>query len=324
MSRTASWYRPIVLILAAHALVFALLAIDVVWAVWIRRDFFERPGDATILIALESVRALTVLAVVAVGLIVGWRSAAHAAARSLAALLLLGGAWYAKAFAFAAFPGPVQERIAIAVRNAGVPDSLLLLVFGDPRWVLWLTLAALIRFAVTFPTPPAAARVVASGDADRRGLMRAVPGAGVDVGAAFRRIALSAWERGLLAPLPVWVAAAAAALAQIAAGEMLRVPLYALFGLGVGIALTHLRASASHEGRAAHALRWLARSVVAAGVLALIAGALSVGEGESLAAYLLAAVAPPLALAGLSACAPAALGPDVSTGSVRPPALRVP
>jgi hypothetical protein len=333
---TRWWPVPFALALTAlslYALFFAVLAVDIAVRVYASRAGFDDARVVGLLIGLEAVRA----GVVAGAVLLAWRTAARPGPgrRALAAAVLFLAVWYAKAFGYAPFPGWLQERIAVVLNTRGVPSGVRLFLFAQPAWALWPALAGLLRFAAVHAGPLTPNAVHASGRADRRGAMRAVPLAGLDVGAAFRWVAARALERGLDRPVALAVlalagVAAAGTGAGGAAGTVLQL---AVGGAGLGVALTWLRAASA--GAAAPGVLWLAEAGLVVVAALLAGGLLSAAPSEAAAwtSLVLLGVTPPAVLYCLFRSeatwpdAPPlvrAAGRLTRRGSVRPPAMRVP
>lgn len=268
-TRTVIRFRLLAGALMAYTAWFALLSLDVMFRIWINRGSFQARGDANALLLFEASRSLTILAAVAVAAVL-FRRPERPGSQTLALALLFLTVWYAKALAYRSYPGFLQEWLASALLAHHVPRRLLAFCFGSPEWALYLAAAGLLRFSVLFPAPLTAERVQAPAVGDRAGLLRSVPGAGLDVGAAFRTLAERLLRRGWLAPRPVWGLAAVLLLLDLISGGDLvgQIVGGAAVLLGAALATTNLRAgygaaTAGDQKR----IRWLVRGVLWAGLL---------------------------------------------------------
>jgi hypothetical protein len=263
--------------LLVYGLIFVALSIDVLARVWTSRFQFETPIDVVVLLYFEGTRALITVAGLVVATVAYLRARQHPALGWLGLGLAFATIAYTKAAGFDAFPGAAQHDIATALIAARVPRWLLLVVFGQPEWALWLALAALLAFARLYPRPLAPDQVTRRSARPRTGTMRSVALAGTDVGALARTAAQGALARGWLDGR-VWLLAGLAgaghtaalraglpyAWAGAAALLVAAAPLAVLFAL--------LRAGAAVADEAARQpLAWLRRGGAAG--LALLAAA---------------------------------------------------
>jgi hypothetical protein len=300
--------RPVVYRITAATLFlmlggFIVLSGDVILRVWLLRHGLGSAVDAAVLLAYEAARALTTALALALA-VASYRWAGDTGRRAFTLLLLFLALWYTKAFAFASFPGYLQERMALWLFAHGVPRGAAAFLFGMPVWAAWLALGALLRVSAEFPQPLEAAVIERSGQRDRAGMMRGVSIAGADVGALARRGSAALLQFGALRPAPVWLlAASAGTIHALAPAPALRAALSVPFGLLVMVALTNLRAAAiSASAGDRRRTLWLAQAAIAAaaafGTTAVLSGAASaVTEGLSL---LLAALSPPVVLMGMA------------------------
>jgi hypothetical protein len=283
--------------------VFTVLSADVIVRVWLLRGRMESAVDAAVLLSYEAARTLTTA--LALGLaIASWRRASDATRRLFTLLVLFLGFWYTKAFAFAAFPGPLQERLAGWLFDTGVPRSVTTFIFGAPVWAAWLALGALLRLSALFPAPLDAAAIDRSGGNDRTGLLRGVHLAGLDVGAAFRRISTALVRVGAFGAAPVWlVVIAGGTLHALAVGPAARVLLGTLWVALLMVAVTNLRATmaeAPESGK--RRVLWMLQAAIVALAAYATAAVLSIAGGrlESGVSFGFAAFAPPVILMGLA------------------------
>jgi hypothetical protein len=300
--KSATLFRLAVLPLLAYAILFAVLALDVV-ARLVAGAGHQEAGNLALLLFFESMRALRVLVGLSLVVLLLVRSVQRADARALALFLLFGVIAYAMAFAGGGYVGPFQEWLTGTLRAAGFSRSQLYVAFGYAPWPAWLALGGLIRFAMLFPTPLAPESVDRSGGRDRAGMLRSVPGAGADVGALFRKLAAAAMRRGVLRPLPIWSAVIVAAALSIALRtHAWRSFLWLPYLAGVAIAITCFRASYdAGDPDAKHRLRWIARGGLAALGLFMAAGlaGLRSGPAGAVGVFVLLTLAPGALLLGL-------------------------
>jgi hypothetical protein len=257
-----------------------VLALDLAWRVWVTRAVFD-PGDAGMLLTLESTRAAATFALVAIALAaLRGREPGSAA---FAAFLLFVGMWYAKTTAYG-FPGFLQERIAGGLVEAGVPHRLLRVLFGEPGWALPPALAAFLAFAMRYPAPPVAADVRETHATGRRGTFRDVALAGTDVRSFVHRAAAATLERGWWHPATLASGAFAGAVAMLAGGALARGIVLAVMTAVGAFACAFLRTAwLRSEGEARTRLASLGRAGLAASIGVLAGGALAFVPGETVA-----------------------------------------
>ncbi len=258
---------------------FALLSADALVRLWIIRRSMDRALDGALVLLYQAAQvATTLLGVLLAARLL--RRAASPDARALTLLLIFAALAHAKAFAFAAFPGPLQSWIASSLFAAGFPRCAARLIFGEPSWAVWLALGALLRVAATFPHAMRPDQILASGANDRQGMLRSVALAGVDVGAFWRRVAAFIVRAGLLRGAFVWPFAFAAGitplLAPVPGG---RAASLVLFAAGVSIAITLLRAGRRSASRVdQRRLLWMTQAAISALVSFLIVGVLALSN----------------------------------------------
>jgi hypothetical protein len=220
-------------------------------------------------------------------------SAPRVRAAFLAAVALVFVAvWYAKAFAFEGYPGHVQESVAAALLGAGAPLPVLDFIFGRPEWSLWIALGAVLRLSVTWPRPLDTVSIAVSGVRDREGMLRSVALAGADIGAAFRRLAVSLRTHGLLEARAVWPAVilAGAVDALVPAGPAAWL-MASLLASGCAVATTNLRASfVRATRRQRNRILWVVAAAVTAGSAFVVSATLSF-TGDAVASIIGLAVA---------------------------------
>jgi hypothetical protein len=276
-------------VLVLYALIFVALSIDIMVRVWALRFSFDSPIDVVVLLYFESVRSLVTVAGLGIVGLAAFRGRQQPALRHFAAAVAFATIAYTKAMGFAAFPGALQESLAVALRERAVPEWLLLTLFAHPQWAVWLVVPPLLLFAAAYPRDVTAVDIMGTGEGEREGAMRGVAVAGSDVGGAARRLTVWLLERRLLAPAPLWSIAVAGAAVHTAVllnggparGVLVNVGAVVFFALAAAACITLLRAGADRAGAAEQLpLVWLQRG--SAGTLALfglaaIAAATSAG-----------------------------------------------
>jgi hypothetical protein len=291
-------------------LLHVALAADVAWRVWSVRGGFDSLDLPRGLVLVEALRAAATL--LALGAAVRLAFGRPAWARALGLAVALLAVAHAQ-FTFPDFPGHLQDAIARGLLDAGVPLTILVLLFGTASWTLWLALGAALRAGAlaggeragghASGGPAATAEPAAGGarlayvpgmESGREGLMRENRVAGADIGVAFRRLSTAAESGGWLRGRIVWPAAAVLALAHLLAPAALGVPLLLVYAAGVGIAVTLLRAAAACEDeRQRRRLGWLAvGGVLAVGGFVLGGAAAVVLPDAGWPSYLLLSTTP--------------------------------
>jgi hypothetical protein len=280
-------------LLLVLALMHAFFAADIAVRVWLSRANFEARGDALLLVGLELARAAAVL-VAAVGVILvglGRERYRPMLAFAFAAVTV----WYGATFTIPAVAGYAQGALAIWLRGAGVSDRILATVFADGGWALWIAVAAALRGAtLLIEATGRTVEEIRADDSGRPGLLRGARVAGADVGEAFRRAAAATVEKGWLAPVRVWPAAALLILVHLALPAARTVLLFVLV-LGAALAFTLLRTAMRRgDGRERGMLRWLAfaTGIGAFGYLAGGGFALLSPPGMMMPTFVLMAVTP--------------------------------
>jgi hypothetical protein len=301
-SRSAS-FRAIAALLITYLLFFAFLSMDVIVRLWMTRGQFDRITDVAVLMMLEFARTAAILSIT-------WQCvrlskvAIRPATRSLTLGLLALGIWFAKAFAFASYPGFAQEWLAARLIEWHTPIWLLRVVFGEPEWAAWLALGAFLRTSVTWPRRLRSSSIAGSGTNDRTGMMRSVAFAGADVGEGFRRLAAKLVAVRAFRPSITWpVVIAAGAISVPAMPMSVKLGCAALFGLGVALVITNARAA---QNAAGIVTRWRALWVAQAGLTAIVAflltGLLSLRHdaGTVMLSFAVSALAPFAVLMAIS------------------------
>jgi len=228
--------------LVCYAALFPVLSVDVLVRLFARFEHQDR-ANLMLLVFFESTRILrSVIALALVALLLG-RRVERRDARALVLFLLFGAIAYAIAFRGGGYVGAFQEWLTRTLMHLGATRRTLFTFFGDAWWSTWFALAALLRFSVLFPRPLELQWIHESGHIDRKGFMRGVPGAGLDVGAAARNALHRVIQRGWLDSRPVWITAALLAVVSVLlqrhpARPLLWFPLLA----GIGLVITALRA----------------------------------------------------------------------------------
>ena len=231
-------------LLLAYLAVFPVLTLDAIGKLFSRAAALE-PGNFLLVLYLELSRAFTTLvAILAAGSLVV-RSSRKADGRALALFFIFVALTYEKIFGTTGYPGPLQEKLAHSLLEAGISRGTLIWLFGPVPWTLWLALAAALRFSVVFPHPPLSAQAIeASGQHDRRGMLRGAGVAGMDIGAAFRGVAKRGLAMGAFRPVPLWLTALVLTAITTLTTATTRMVLFIVAASLVGaLAITNLRAS---------------------------------------------------------------------------------
>lgn len=303
-----TWRRVVTAMLAAYALLFIALSVDILFRVWDWRFRLESSLDVAALFYFEGMRTLTTLAGVGIALLASRRVRQRAGLQELPLAILLATIAYTKVVAFRGFPGAQQERAAAALQQASVPPVILEFVFAQPAWTAWLALAALALLFAHFPRTLTPDELSASGSADRRGAMRDVALAGTDIGQLSRRAAMDLLGRHWIRPHVAYGAAAAVALLHTLlarhTGGLLQLLVHALAaaaaaaGLAVCLALYRAgaRVAAGHE---AAMLSWLRRGALAGTALFAFSGLSAIALRGSVISVAALSLAPAAVLAGL-------------------------
>ena len=307
MSRTATPARTFALFtlpVFLFALLPPVLSIDVVTRLLANAEIQDK-GNLALLVLYESTRALICLLGLGFAVLLVRRRAAQPYARQLVWFLLFGVIAYAYVAGGGGYVGAFQERLTGALMARGFSRRALYLVFGYPNWAAWLALAGLVRFSLLFPRQLSEESIAASGAQDRTGMMRSVPGAGLDVGRAARDFVVSAQRRGVLGGAQVWLACAFGALLSILmADSNLNVLLWLPYLAFFAVVLTALRASfVAGEADTRRRIRLLARWATAGVLLFAFSALLGMGEGTvtEIASFVLVTMAPLAVLIGFAA-----------------------
>ncbi len=302
--KEARRFRLLIVPFFLFALLLPVLSLDVIARLLANFGTQDR-GNLILLTFYEAMRALRgLLGLGAVAFIVVTR-AEQTSARALAWLLLFGVIAFGLAFGGGGYVGPFQEWLTRFLLGHGVSRSVLLIAFGNPDWAAWLALAALVRFTLLFPEPLGEEVIEESGSEDRAGLLRSVPGAGLDVGSSARRLVVAAKKRGWLNEGPLWIACTIGGLLSIVLRASPAKPLlWIAFLVLLSVAITAVRASwVSGSPDARRRVRWLARSCLAGVLLFLASGVagLTSGTASEIAVVVLISLAPIVVLFGFSA-----------------------
>jgi hypothetical protein len=258
---------------------FAFLSADMLVRIVGIRGQFDAAFDAVGLVAIEGCRTITLLGAVWLAGSASRQAKRVPASGLLSLFVIFAGVWYAKEFAFTGFPGHVQEYLANRLIGAGIPIGVLAFVFGSPEWSAWIALGALLRLSVTWPRPLDSQRITESGARDRKGMMRSVALAGADIGAAFRSLAAQLVAKRLLGGRSLWpLVMIAGVMHSVLPWPAASWSMTVLFGGGVALAITNLRASfARATRRQRERVVWGVTAAVIAGSAFLVAGILSFG-----------------------------------------------
>jgi hypothetical protein len=298
----ATRFRLAVIPLLLYAAIFAVLSLDVI-ARLIARSGHQEIGNLLLIVFFELMRAMRVLIDLALAIMLLVRSVDRRDARALILFLLFGLLAYAMTFSGGGYVGPFQEWLTRSLRAAGFSRGLLFVAFGYGSWAAWLALAGWLRFSVLFPIELEPEAIAQSGARDRKGMMRSLPGAGLDIGQLFRRVSAVALRCGWLTGARVWIVAVIGAALTIALRpSQLRWLLWLPFLVGVGISITCLRASyTTGDEDTRERIRWIGRGAFAAITLFAITGVVGIWESAASAVlvFLLMTVAPGLFLIGL-------------------------
>jgi hypothetical protein len=266
-------YIGLVVLLLVFLAVFPLLTFDAVGKL-LRRAAALQPGNFLLVLYLELSRAFTTIIALLATISLLARSSRDADGRALALFFIFVALTYEKIFGTTGYPGPLQEKFTVAMLDAGISRATLTWLFGPVPWTLWLALAAALRFSVVFPHPPlSAAAIDASGQHDRRGMLRGAGIAGLDIGAAFRGVAKKGLTLGAFRPVPLWLTALVLVAVTSLTTSTTRIVLFVVAASLVGaLAITNLRASYSvvveTEKRR---MRWLILGFAAGAAIFMIA-----------------------------------------------------
>lgn len=267
--------------LAGFVLFLAFLAADLAWRVWVTRGGFANPLDVALLLGLEGVRTLATGAAAIIAVRVA--RVGGPGAFSLAATLLFAAMWYARATTFG-MPGYAQERIALALEDAGASRSLLLLLFGQSAWPLAVAATALLLFALRYPMAPDPARVRDVHATGRRGMLRDVALAGTDIRSMLHRVAAAVLEIGAIRAATVLPAGIVAAVALAFGGPAVRAAVWVLLLVFALLAFAFLRTAwVSGEAAVRHRIGRLGVAAAAAAVGVVAGGMLAIVPGVALA-----------------------------------------
>lgn len=255
------------------ALLFPVLAVDVVLRL-LGSIAGQEIGNLVLLLFYEVTRAAWMLVAIALAAALTLRSAERRDLQALACVLLFASIAYGMFFGSGGYAGHLQERLVRALLSIGLSRERIAVLFAFGLWPTWLAVGALLRFAMLFPEPLKPAQVRASGVHDRAGVMRSVPGAGLDMGALFRGLVARGIEGGWFRPrlvIPVSCAGAiASALFRNTAGLAAS---WVFLAIGIAIAVTALRASWSGGGPGVRRqLTWIGRGAAASLACFLAAG----------------------------------------------------
>jgi hypothetical protein len=307
-------------LLSLYALL-VVLSVDIMVRVWQLRFGFDSPVDVVVLLYFELVRSVLTLAGLGIAVLAAVHAGRQPALGHFSIAVAFATVAYAKAMGFAAFPGAMQEALATSLRERAVPDWLLLTVFAQPQWAVWLMVPPLLMFAAGYPRRLTVDDVMGTQVGERQGTLRNVAVAGSDVGSVARRLTVWLMERRMLEPAWLWGAALAGAVVHTAvvlnAGHggtvLVNVGAVVMLALAAATCITLLRAAADRAGGAEQQpLVWLQRgSVATLAMFGLAATAATLPAGAlSTAAFSLAPAAMAIGLLMAVVSAPAAT--DVS------------
>jgi hypothetical protein len=260
------------LVLLLFLALFPALTIDAIGKLMSRQGVMD-PGNFALIVFLEMCRAATTIVAVIAGLVLLIRFSDRPDGRALTLFVIFLALTHEKILGTIVYPGPLQEKFTLALLGAGVSRRTLVWIFGPLAWSIWPALAAIGRFSVVFPNPISPVTIDESAVDDRRGMLRGAGVAGIDIGAAFRRLSKWGLSIGAFEPVPIWSAAIVMVVITSVAGGSLAAWISAIGTLLVGsVAITNLRASYRVVAPAdKERLRWLQRGFLMAGGLFLIA-----------------------------------------------------
>jgi hypothetical protein len=280
---------------------FLVLSLDSLVRLWFARRGMESPFEAATVLSYQFAHAVITL----IGALLAARvfhRAESPGAHAFGWMLVFLTLWYTKTFGFASFPGPFQSWLAERLFAAGLTRNVAVLLFAAPAWAAWLALGAALRVSVCYPRPITPADIAAPGTRDRRGLLRSVAFAGLDVGLAWRRLAAGALQYGSLRAMIVWPGALALGLAASLLPDQ-KIFFVALYACGAAIVITNLRAGLEvANALQRRRLLWILQSSLSALLAFCLAGVLSFAA-DPLASFLSFAVSGIAPLAVLSGIA---------------------
>lgn len=299
--RPENRFRLAVAPLLVYVLLFPVLSIDTVSRL-ISRVATQDVGNLVLLVYYELSRAFRTTFGAILILLLLTRAAHRREARVLVLFLLFGVLAYSMAFTGGGYVGPLQEWLSRTLLDAGLTRTHLLFLFGSPYWPLWLALPGLVGFATLFPTPLTAETVQAATSA-RPGLLRGLPGAGLDVGALMRRFLAAALRRDWLGPHNLWTIGITGAAASLTLrNSPLRWTLLPLLLFALAVAITALHVGyVTGAADTRRRLRWLGRAGLLALLLFAAGGLAFAGKTESaaLAGFVLITLAPGVLMVGI-------------------------
>ena len=286
------------------ALLFPVMAFDVV-ARLLGSSARLDTANVTLLLFYETTRAVWAIAALLLAAFVIVRANRRRDFQALATSIVFATIAYGM-FSAGSYPGHFQERMVRSLLDLGLNQSTIAALFALGLWPFTLAVGAFIRFSVLFPAPLTPATVHASGAHDRRGALRSVPGAGVDIGAVFRGIVARGLEHGWFGARVI--AATSAAFAVFAIALRNSAGVYALWlavAFGIAVAITALRATWSTGDpvvrlRLARLGRGALASLVCFATAGILGGVIRSQAGAVLVVILMTLAPAPL-LAGLAA-----------------------
>ena len=122
-------FLPAAIIVMVYAAIFPLLTIDTLTRVLRTLGGFET-RNLLLVLFLELSRLFTTIVALLLAVALILRGRQHADGRALAFFLLFAVIAYEQVFGSNGVPGPAQESVAFALRNAGVSSALLNWLFG--------------------------------------------------------------------------------------------------------------------------------------------------------------------------------------------------
>lgn len=301
MNARTSFMRIASILVLAFLVLFLILSIDSLVRLWSARRGMDNSFEAATVLSYQFAHAVITLIGIALSARV-FRRAQPPGAAAFAWMLAFLTLWYTKTFGFANFPGAFQSWLAEHLSAAGLARNAAILIFGAPAWAAWLALGAALRVSVCYPRQITPDDIAAPGARDRRGLMRSVALAGLDVGLAWRRLAATALRSGLLRAAVIWPTVLTAGLAASLLPH-LGALFVALYACGGAIVITNLRAGLEiANGIQRRRLLWMAQAGLTALLAFVLAGVLSLADDPfgSFLSFAVSAIAPLAVLSGIA------------------------
>jgi hypothetical protein len=197
----------------------------------------------------------------------------------------------------------MQQWIVLRLTEMRVSRDLLAFIFGNPAWAVAPFVAAFLGFAMKYPGAPDQEAVREMRATGRRGMMRGVAMAGIDVRSLVHRAAAQALGRGWFDNRVLAIMGAGGAVVLAFGGTALRFAMLGALAFMFAAAIAFLRTSCltlegPHRGR----LRFLGIAGISVCLEFLGGAALAFAPGAGAAgiALVLASAAPLCAIAFLT------------------------